>query len=135
MNSISALTFYRDRQTTARRASAVPQLTCEGRQCRTFQPQVVQCVAMGGNGGNGLEWKCDADLPNSVRFGNVEVSCEGWNNANDPYILKVSSCALQIPALDPQAEGELTECLGCGQFEGILWLDVQLGPLIDCLRE
>lgn len=32
--------------------------------------------------------KCEADLPDSLRFGRVEVSCEGWSGPGDPYVLK-----------------------------------------------
>lgn len=32
--------------------------------------------------------QCDADLPESLRFGRVEVSCEGWSRPGDPYVLK-----------------------------------------------
>jgi hypothetical protein len=28
------------------------------------------------------------DLPEALRFGKVIVSCEGWTNSGDPYILK-----------------------------------------------
>jgi hypothetical protein len=32
--------------------------------------------------------QCEADLPSSLRFGRVEVSCEGWNGPGDPYVMK-----------------------------------------------
>ena len=78
MGSLTALTLHSDRATTSRRTSPVPQLSCVGKACRYFQPEVVQCVPVGSDGANGLEWKCEADLPSQFRFGNVEVSCEGW---------------------------------------------------------
>jgi len=28
------------------------------------------------------------DLPDKLRFGRVEVSCEGWSKPGDPYVLK-----------------------------------------------
>jgi hypothetical protein len=33
-----------------------------------------------GNDGVDVTWKCEADLDNRVRFGRVQVSCEGYNN-------------------------------------------------------
>ncbi|CAD6985236.1 unnamed protein product [Tilletia controversa] len=39
------------------------------------------------------QWKCEADLPEALRMGKVEVSCEGWENADDPYVLS-GSCGL-----------------------------------------
>lgn len=32
--------------------------------------------------------QCDADLPEGMRFGRVEVSCEGWTRSGDPNILQ-----------------------------------------------
>ncbi|KAG2035284.1 hypothetical protein BDR03DRAFT_963152, partial [Suillus americanus] len=32
--------------------------------------------------------QCEADLPSSLRFDRVEVSCEGWNGPGDPYGMK-----------------------------------------------
>jgi hypothetical protein len=32
--------------------------------------------------------KCEADLPESLRLGRVQVSCEGWTGPGDSYVLK-----------------------------------------------
>ncbi|KAL9935612.1 hypothetical protein V8E36_005189 [Tilletia maclaganii] len=88
LDSIRTLTFYRDELTTARRTAPVPQLSCVGKACRRFQPEVVQCTSMGD-----WQWKCEADLPEWLRLGKVEVSCEGWDNADDPTVLS-GSCGL-----------------------------------------
>lgn len=32
--------------------------------------------------------QCEADLPDSLRFGKVEVSCEGWSGPGDPFVVK-----------------------------------------------
>ncbi|KAI0364319.1 DUF1183-domain-containing protein [Pilatotrama ljubarskyi] len=90
---IPALTFYKDELTLARRAPPIPQLTCIGKPCRLYQPDVVRCVNIGGSGTD-VDWKCEADLPESLRFGRVEVSCEGWDGPGDPYVLK-GSCGLE----------------------------------------
>ncbi len=39
-----------------------------------------------------------ADLPTTLRLGRVEVSCEGYDYADDPYVLK-DSCALTYTLL------------------------------------
>ncbi|KAE8222177.1 hypothetical protein CF319_g4578 [Tilletia indica] len=88
LDSIRTLTFYADERTTARRTSPIPQLTCKGKACRSYQPDVVQCSSMGD-----WQWKCEAELPEALRLGKVEVSCEGWENADDPYVLS-GSCGL-----------------------------------------
>jgi len=90
---IPALTFYKGDQTAYRRTSPLPQLTCVGKPCGLFQPEVVRCESLGGTGVD-VDWKCEADLPESLRFGRVEVSCEGWSRPGDPHVLK-GSCALE----------------------------------------
>lgn len=93
MSSLSALTLHSNRRTASRRLPPVPQLTCKGSLCRKYTPDVVQCVAVGTDGVGGLEWKCEADLPSGFRFGDVDVSCEGWDGPDDPNILR-GSCGL-----------------------------------------
>ncbi|KAI8969868.1 hypothetical protein BD414DRAFT_502411 [Trametes punicea] len=90
---IPSLTFYKDELTVARRGPPIPQLTCIGKPCRLYQPEVVRCVNLGGSGTD-VDWKCEADLPESLRFGKVEVSCEGWDGPGDPYVLR-GSCGLE----------------------------------------
>ncbi|KAK4056369.1 hypothetical protein OIO90_002512 [Microbotryomycetes sp. JL221] len=93
MTSIRALTLQKDKLTNARRTPPVPQLTCRGKLCKTYQPDVVQCTAVGEDGSGGLEWACTAELPRGVRFGSVEVGCEGWDAPDDSHVLK-GSCGL-----------------------------------------
>jgi len=90
---IKSLTFYKDSYTAARRTFALPQLVCVGKPCKLFQPDAVRCVSLGGTGTE-VDWKCEADLPDALRFGRVEVSCEGWSKPGDPYVLK-GSCSLE----------------------------------------
>lgn len=104
---IQALTFYKDSLTAARRTDPVPELTCIGTACSLYTPDVVRCVNVGGEGTE-VDWKvcsmftdevnasqvtpqCEADLPEALRFGRVEVSCEGWSAAGDPFVLKGTS--------------------------------------------
>ncbi|KAJ7761541.1 DUF1183-domain-containing protein [Mycena maculata] len=91
--SIPALTFYKDSLTESRRTKAIPQLICVGEPCHLYTPEVVRCKSLGGSGTE-IDWKCEADLPESLRFGRVEVSCEGWSQAGDPFVLK-GSCSLE----------------------------------------
>ncbi|KAK8846605.1 hypothetical protein IAR55_005691 [Kwoniella newhampshirensis] len=93
LKAIKTLTFYADQVTTARRTSPIPQLTCVGKACKSFQPEVVQCTNMGDDGFAGVQWRCDTDLPSSLRMGKVEVSCEGWSKAGDSNVLQ-GSCGL-----------------------------------------
>lgn len=40
------------------------------------------------------QWECKTDMDNKYRFGRIEVSCEGYSNPDDAYILK-GSCGLE----------------------------------------
>jgi len=109
LSDVRTLTLYAGEQTEARRSTPIPQLECIGKPCSKFQPDVVRCTNTGGSGVE-VDWKvsarkgirldvadricviaplqCEADLPNSLRMGRVEVSCEGWSRPGDPYVLK-----------------------------------------------
>ncbi|EIN03784.1 DUF1183-domain-containing protein [Punctularia strigosozonata HHB-11173 SS5] len=91
--NIPSLTFYRDALTAARRTDPIPQLICVGKPCGWYQPDAILCRNAGGSGTD-VNWKCEADLPESLRLGRVEVSCEGWSGPGDPYVLK-GSCSLE----------------------------------------
>ncbi|OAX35661.1 DUF1183-domain-containing protein [Rhizopogon vinicolor AM-OR11-026] len=93
LESIPSLTFYKDALTAARRTNPISQLVCVGKPCALYQPDVVHCKNIGGSGTD-VDWKCEADLPSSLRFGRVEVSCEGWNGHGDLYVMK-GSCSLE----------------------------------------
>ena len=73
----------------------MPQLSCVGGSGRGggHQPRVVQCYNRGWDG-QAVQWECKADLNTKVRFGKVEVSCEGYYHKEDENIL-VGSCGLQ----------------------------------------
>ena len=53
---IPALTFYKDSWTESRRTSPISQLTCIGKPCQLYQPEVVRCVNLGGSGTD-VDWK------------------------------------------------------------------------------
>ncbi|KAF8442473.1 hypothetical protein L210DRAFT_3611834 [Boletus edulis BED1] len=91
LENIPAITFYKGSVTAARRTAPIAQLVCLGKPCAMYQPEVVRCRNIGGSGVN-VDWKCEADLPSSLRFGKVEVSCEGWSGPGDPYVMKGSCC-------------------------------------------
>ena len=43
--------------------------------------------------------QCEADLPEALRFGRVEVSCEGWSGPGDEFVLKGQFQATRIHPL------------------------------------
>ncbi|KAF9929980.1 hypothetical protein BGZ67_006024 [Mortierella alpina] len=80
--------------TTGRRTSPVPQTSCVGgNACGDYEPDVIQCKNAGFDGGD-VQWKCQADLPDNLKFGKLDVYCEGFDYPDDPYVLK-GSCGLE----------------------------------------
>jgi hypothetical protein len=107
LENVKALTFNRGRMTTARRTAPIPQLSCVGGSAQyenDLQPDVVQCVNVGKDDGNKIQWRCEADLDTRVRFGRTTVSCEGYSDRSDPYVLQ-GSCGLEY-TLDFTQEGK-----------------------------
>ncbi|XP_075059930.1 store-operated calcium entry-associated regulatory factor [Mixophyes fleayi] len=105
LRDIQAITLYADRYTNARRSAPVPQLKCMGGTagCSAMTPPVVQCHNRGWDGID-VQWECKVDMDNSYRFGKVEVSCEGFDYPEDPYILR-GSCGLEY-TLELTSEGQ-----------------------------
>lgn len=94
LKDIEVLTLRQGQYTTGRRSSPVPQLKCLGGSagCQNA-PAVVQCYNRGSDGYS-TQWECKADMSKSQKFGTVEVTCEGYDYADDEYIL-AGSCGLE----------------------------------------
>jgi hypothetical protein len=95
LKDVDVLTLYQGKMTNGRRSSPIPQLQCRGGSagCSAFIPDVVQCY---NRGSDGLEtqWECKTEMPMEYKFGKVQVSCEGYDYPDDPYIL-AGSCGLE----------------------------------------
>ncbi|OXC64174.1 hypothetical protein AYX13_06312 [Cryptococcus neoformans] len=102
LSAVKTLTFYADKYTAGRRTNPIPQLTCKGPGCKVFQPDVVQCTNMGDDGLGNVQWKCDTDLPSSLRLGKVDVSCEGWSAPGDPNILQGMIMRIDVQPLQSE---------------------------------
>lgn len=92
LKDVQALTLFKDQMTTGRRSQPIPQVECAN--CGNYVPDTVQCLNKGMNGLN-ANWECKADLPNGIKIKNVEVSCEGYDYPDDPYILE-GSCQVSL---------------------------------------
>jgi len=105
LRDVQVLTLRAGEMTTGRRSSPVPQLSCVGGSGagRGWEPSVVQCYNRGWDGRE-VQWECKADMEAAVRFGRVEVVCEGYDYAEDDYIL-AGSCGLEY-TLDLTKEGK-----------------------------
>lgn len=96
MSQVKTITLTAGRQTNSRRVSPVPQLECVGANCdapKASHPQLMQCTAMGSDGRD-MQWKCTADVAVGYKLGRTDVSCEGYENADDEHVL-VGSCGVQ----------------------------------------
>jgi hypothetical protein len=94
---IETLLFLKGELTLPGRSGSIPTLQCvSGSACGTFdEPTSVLCTNVGINPETDLPyWKCEAELLPSIKFGRVDVSCEGYAYQDDPYVL-VGSCALE----------------------------------------
>lgn len=96
LKNVNSLTFRTNQFTTGRRSSPIPQLNCVGGDAahlRELHPTTVQCYNRGSDG-HDIQWECQAELDNRVKFGAIDVACEGYNSPDDPSILK-GSCGLE----------------------------------------
>jgi hypothetical protein len=98
LSAVKTLTFTRHKRTTSRRTHSIHQLTCVGGTagCKLFTPNVVECHNDGIDKTTGkVQWRCQADMSDRVRFNHVEVICEGYDYPEDDYIL-LGSCGLEF---------------------------------------
>lgn len=96
LKNVDSLTFRNNQFTTGRRSSPIPQLNCIGGDAahlRELHPTTVQCYNRGSDG-HDIQWECQAELDNRVKFGTIDVVCEGYDSPDDPSILK-GSCGLE----------------------------------------
>jgi len=97
ISEVNDLLFRQGETTTGLRAQ-VPSLVCVAGEC-SEGPEVVKCHAEANNGflqhvwPSARRWKCVADLPDGLKFGSTEVSCEGFRHPGDAYITR-GSCWL-----------------------------------------
>ena len=48
-----------------------------------------------GSNGRDIIWECKGNLQNNVKFGTTSISCEGYENSNDPFVFK-DSCGVSF---------------------------------------
>jgi len=96
LKDIKSLTLRKNHFTSGRRSNGVPQLNCIGgtaiSQCDKVD--MVQCYNMGFDGKD-YTWKCESILDDKLKLGKTEVSCEGYQYPDDPYVL-VGSCGVEF---------------------------------------
>ncbi|RVX71780.1 hypothetical protein B0A52_04179, partial [Exophiala mesophila] len=101
LSKVSALTVRAGKKTTARRTNAVPQLKCVGPShiCKLYEVDVMRCKNEGADyDPNNIQWSCQASLPEEFKLGSTDVSCEGYESSDDPYVLS-GSCGVEYRLL------------------------------------
>ncbi|KAK4540918.1 hypothetical protein LTR36_008426 [Oleoguttula mirabilis] len=115
LSQVKTLTLRDGQQTSGRRVSPMPQLTCVGGSGKGFYDvDVMRCKNAGAEyDAEDVQWTCQAALPPEFKLGGTEVVCEGYDSPDDPYILK-GSCGVEYRLVLTEA-GE--EKFGRNSFE------------------
>lgn len=90
---VKIITLRNGDMTHARRIRPRPQIQCVNGDCEKCQFDVAQCTNTGWDGQK-THWKCEATMINECLFGEINIECEGFDKAGDPYIL-AGSCGLK----------------------------------------
>ncbi|KAL2815944.1 hypothetical protein BJX63DRAFT_153431 [Aspergillus granulosus] len=102
LSQVHFLTLRGGRLTTSRRVSPIPQLKCTGpskRICNMYKIESMRCTNEGyGYDEEDVQWTCTASLPGEFKLGSTEVVCEGYRDADDPWVLK-GSCGVEYRML------------------------------------
>ncbi|KAJ5166384.1 uncharacterized protein N7482_005165 [Penicillium canariense] len=102
LSNVQALTLRANRETTSRRVSAIPQLSCIGpskKICDLYQIEVMRCANEGYDyDAEDVQWTCSAPLPPEFKLGATDVVCEGYRNSEDKWVLK-GSCGVEYRML------------------------------------
>ncbi|EPE35411.1 hypothetical protein GLAREA_11110 [Glarea lozoyensis ATCC 20868] len=99
LSNVKTLTLRSNAQTSHRRVSAVPQLTCKGPGCRHHKLDILRCTNAGSDyNTEDIQWTCTANMPAEFKLGSTDVQCEGYAHRDDEYVLK-GSCAVEYRLL------------------------------------
>lgn len=101
LSKIASLTLRSGRSTTSRRVPPAPQLQCTGpaNVCSLYAVDTMRCKNEGADyDENNIQWACSASLPEEFKLGSTDVTCEGYESSDDPYVLK-GSCGVEYRLL------------------------------------
>ena len=136
IKDVEVLTLQAGKMTTGRRSSPVLQQVCNGPRylCKN-RPDTIQCSNTGSDGLD-ANWECKGELENGVKFGKMNVQCEGYEYPDDPNIL-AGSCGLEY-TLDTTSDYIRTDYKRSsdegGDFIGLLVMMMLIFfGLISCL--
>ncbi|CAL8092515.1 unnamed protein product [Calicophoron daubneyi] len=95
LRDVSALTFTKNKYAVSKRNGDLLQLQCIGGTAQRdykYHPETVQCYNRGFNGRD-VQWECKAQLDKHVKFGSIDVNCEGYDYPHDQFVTS-GSCRL-----------------------------------------
>jgi len=100
LTNIDAIILKKGEMTTGRRTLPLPQLKCSGGVgCNgLYNVDSIICKNQGSDGID-VQWECETNLPDGVKFADSEVNCEGYDYPEDQYVL-VGSCNVQYSLKD-----------------------------------
>ncbi|KAK4146311.1 DUF1183 domain protein [Dichotomopilus funicola] len=159
LSEVQTLTLRAPHLTTSRRLPPIPQLKCLSAPplCKHASILTLRCVNQGSSyTSQDIEWACTApSLPTTVRLDRTDVICEGYESADDAYVLR-GSCGVEytlalteegrrrMPELDPGRNGKGRKGGGgqegeendwAGYLFGVLFVGVLVWILYNaCLR-
>ncbi|KAL2123018.1 hypothetical protein VTJ04DRAFT_3473 [Mycothermus thermophilus] len=98
LSEVESITLTHPKKTTSRRLPPIPQLRCVShpRLCALAGPvRTMRCTNQGASyTSQDIQWACTASLPASLRLDRTDVICEGYDSADDVYVLK-GSCGVE----------------------------------------
>lgn len=116
LSSVRTLTLRDGKLTSHRRVSAIPQLQLVGGNAKgLYNVDVIRCTNSGAEyDTEDIQWTCKASLPPEFKLGSTDVICEGYDNADDPFILK-GSCGVEYRlVLTPEGERKYPDRIRSG---------------------
>ncbi|CAG8621473.1 1695_t:CDS:10, partial [Gigaspora rosea] len=73
LEDVKTITLYRGKLTAGRRNNPIEQMSCVGGDaCHMYTPDVIQCTNTGSDGLD-VNWRCNAELPDYLKFGPVGI--------------------------------------------------------------
>ena len=91
LSDVKSLTLHSDHLTTGNREAPIQQLTCLGGFFGFCDksPDMVQCTNVRSDG-LVPRWECKAVMDKSIKFGYVNVQCEGYDSPYDNKYIYIS---------------------------------------------
>lgn len=100
---VQSIVFKKAQLTTGRRIAPIQQMICIGAHCTSHNLATSAiCRNQGHDEFGNINWECDVVTPNGFKVGDTFVSCEGYDYADDRYIL-AGSCSLTYELLQDQS--------------------------------